>query len=177
MFMQFKAFNEEVLYCEDAIVKVSPQDIERLKGEALNNKRKRVRICAHRNVEDNPHEMLIIHTKGAYIPPHKHLNKSESFHVIEGVVDVIIFDEEGGIADVIEMGDYASGKPFYYRISDPIYHSLMIHSNFLVFHETTKGPFNKEDTIFPSWAPGENAEHEVYPYMRDLSCSVETFKS
>ena len=28
--------------------------------------------------------MFIYHSKGAYIRPHKHLNKEESFHLISG---------------------------------------------------------------------------------------------
>lgn len=36
--------------------------------------------------------MLIVMAKGSYIRPHKHKNKSESFHIIEGLLDVIVFD-------------------------------------------------------------------------------------
>ena len=99
--------------------------------------------------------MLIVHTRNTYVRPHKHLNKSESFHLIEGSVDVVIFDEAGGVAEVIRMGDFASGRRFYYRIEQPAYHTLLITSDVLVFHETTNGPFRREETIFAPWAPEE----------------------
>jgi hypothetical protein len=51
------------------------------------------------------------------------------------------------------MGDYASGRKFYYRSDAQAYHTLIIRSDVLVFHETTQGPFRREDTVFATWAP------------------------
>jgi len=112
--------------------------------------------------------MLIVHAKNTYVRPHKHLNKSESFHIIEGSADVIIFNEEGSIIEVIEMGDFKSGKQFYYRLSEPYYHTLLIHCDFLVFHETTSGPFNRSDTVFASWSPSEEDTNGVNIFMESL---------
>ena len=77
-----------------------------------NHPRSRIRLCAHPDVNDTLHEMLIVHEKGTYVRPHKHLNKTESVHIIEGSVDVVIFDDDGNITDVIQMGDYKSGRNF-----------------------------------------------------------------
>src|SRR5687768_8037033 len=90
-------FNDEVLIAATPIVTVSPADIEALKALALQNPRKRIRICTHKDTADPLHEMLIVHTRDTYVRPHKHLNKSESFHVIEGTVDVVIFNESGDV--------------------------------------------------------------------------------
>ena len=164
--MQTKKFNEEVLYTNEEITNVSRQDIAALKKMAMANPRQRIRLCSHRSVEDAIHEMLIIHAKEAYVRPHKHLHKSESFHLIEGSVDVLLFDENGQLRQVIEMGDYASGKQFYFRINDPVYHTLIINSDFIVFHEATQGPFVRTDTIFAPWAP-EN-DHEGMKFICTL---------
>ena len=53
------------------------------------------------------------------------------------------------------MGDQYSGKIFYNKLDKPYYHMLIIRSDFLVFHEITTGPFAKNKTIFPDWAPKE----------------------
>jgi hypothetical protein len=53
------------------------------------------------------------------------------------------------------MGDSTTKKPFYHRLNKPIYHMLIIKTDFLVFHEITEGPFIKSNTIFPEWAPIE----------------------
>ena len=113
--------------------------------------------------------MLIVHGKSTYVHPHKHPGKSESTHIIEGLVDIILFDDDGRIDRVIEMGDYASGKIFYYRIATPIFHTLIIRSDILVFHETTNGPFNKESTIFAPWAPEEADSTSVSHFLSNLN--------
>jgi len=167
--MGVKQINEEVLYVQDEIVRVGRAEIESLKKDALRNERKRIRLCTHRDVADAVHEMLIVHTKGTYVRPHRHLNKSESFHLIEGRVDVVLFDDDGGVTDVIPMGDYASGQKFYYRISDAVYHTLIIHSGFVVFHETTQGPFRRADTEFAPWSPDDKDVKAVQEFMQNLN--------
>lgn len=175
--MHVSEHNEEVLFAADKIVQVKREYIYFLKERVRHNQRKRIRLCTHKNIDDELHEMLIVLTKGAYIRPHKHLNKSESFHIIEGSVDVIVFDDEGHIIEVIQMGDYSSGSTFYYRISDPYYHTPLIRSDFLVFHETTNGPFTRSDTIFAPWAPEESNSAAGKEFMEQLAQAVESFLS
>ena len=157
----------------EPIVRISRADIQALKDQALRNPRQRIRICAHKDTLDRLHEMLIVHTRSTYVRPHKHLNKSESFHVIEGSADVVIFDEAGGVAEVIRMGDYASGRRFYYRIEQPAYHTLLITSDVLVFHETTNGPFRREEMIFAPWAPEEQDEAARAGFVVRLQAEIE----
>ena len=175
--MRVKQINEEVLFADDRIVRLEARDIEFLKERARCSKRKQMRLCAHKDIDDKLHEMLIVHSKETYVRPHKHLNKTESFHVIEGLVDVILFDERGKIVEVIRMGDYLSGCEFYYRISDPYYHTLLIRSEVLVFHETTNGPFRRSDTIFAPWAPDESETVDQKEYMEQLARDIESFVS
>lgn len=145
----------EVFYPEDEIVAVDRADLDELKRLAMLNPRQRVRLCAHSSPDDALHEMFIVHARGCYVRPHKHVGKSESMTVLEGEVDVVLFDEDGAIRDVVRMGAPGTGKIFYQRLSDAIYHTLIIRTEFLVFLETTGGPFLRENTVFPEWAPQE----------------------
>jgi cupin fold WbuC family metalloprotein len=162
----------EVMYAINNIERINKKNIEEFKQLSSKNQRKRIRLCAHHNKNELIHEMLIVHERGVYVRPHKHPEKSESTHIIEGVVDVVIFDDYGHIEDVIRMGDYASGNIFYYRMATPLYHTLIIRSDILVFHETTNGPFNKLDTVFPSWAPLGDNEQYVVDYMNKLTQEI-----
>jgi cupin fold WbuC family metalloprotein len=159
--MRTRRESDEVLYPDEPIVVVGPADIEELKAEA-NESRRRIRLCTHRDVADRVHEMLIVHERGTYVRPHKHLGKSESFHVIEGLCCVVLFDDAGQVLRVVKLGDHASGRPFYYRISDPNFHTLLIESEMLVFHETTAGPFKPAETVFAHWAPEDGGEAKRY---------------
>jgi cupin fold WbuC family metalloprotein len=162
----------EVRYATDEIVTVDAGDVARLKQDASDNARRRIRLCAHRNIGDRLHEMLIVHARDAYVRPHKHLGKSESFHVVEGDVDVVLFDDEGGVREMIRMGAFASGRPFFYRIADPVFHTLLIRSEVLVFHETTSGPFRREDTVFAPWAPDDGDAMAVNRFLVDLEARL-----
>jgi cupin fold WbuC family metalloprotein len=147
--------SSEVLYPKDEIVFVSSSDLEELKLQAILNQRQRIRLCTHNSSDSLLHEMFIIHTNECYVRPHKHIGKVESMAVLEGEVDIVLFNDDGTIKNIVKMGDMSSGKIFYYRIADPIYHMLLIRTKFLVFHEVTQGPFLREQTIFPEWAPKE----------------------
>ena len=166
--MQVKYLNEEVLYTEQEFVSLSSFDMDFLKKKAVKNRRKRIRLCAHKNLQEAVHEMIIVHTNDAYVRPHKHLRRCESFHVIEGIADVIIYDDKGNPLETIKIGDYNSGRNFYCRIPQAYFHSLIIRSDFLVFHETTQGPFDKTDTVFASWAPSEEDSIQIEAFKRRL---------
>ena len=110
------------------------------------------------NPSDKLHDMIIVHGKECYVRPHKHETKSESITILEGEADLILFEEDGSIRGVISMGEVKTNKAFFYRISNSIYHMLIIRSKFLTFHEATEGPFDREDTKFPEWSPTEDSD-------------------
>ena len=152
----------------DSIVKLSGKEIDFLRAEVNRSVKKRARICAHRTDEDPLHEMLIVIGADSYIHPHRHLGKSESFHIIEGEVDIVIFADDGNIEEIIELGDLQSGKKFYYRLDDAKYHTLLIHSEILVVHEVTNGPFSRELTKLAPFAPSEEDRVEALRYIDNL---------
>ena len=170
-----KQVSEEVIYTEGSIVSVGHQDIEVLIKKSEVTRRKRMRLCTHKNTEDDLHEMFIVHPLGAYVRPHKHLNRAESLHVVSGSADLVVFDDEGNVTGVVKMGDYASGKRFYHRTSGPFYHTLLIKSDVLVFHESTIGPFRKSDSISAPWSPNESDGRGATEFMRRLENEVNLF--
>lgn len=133
--MHVKKSNEEVLVANDRIVKLRSAYIEFLKKRSVDTARKRIRLCAHKNESSILHEMFIVHTKDTYVRPHKHLQRIESLHIIEGYADIFLFDKRGRITSIIRMGDYLSGLDFYYRIEHPVYHTMVIKSDYLVFQD------------------------------------------
>ncbi len=176
--IRFDEINEEILYTRDSVTRIDLADVEYLKALSRNTRRKRIRLCAHPDVSDALHEMLIVHHAGNYVPPHKHPGKSESFHMIEGILNIVLFEDDGSIRDVFRMD--ASGKEgfFYYRLSEPLYHTVIAVSDVVVFHETTNGPFRREDMVIPRWAPGDSADEEVIrAYMSQLHSSLEGRKA
>jgi cupin fold WbuC family metalloprotein len=112
--------------------------------------------------------MLIVLPRNAYVRPHKHIGKIESFTILEGEADVLLFEEDGTVRQRIYMGCLSSGKTFYYRLSRPVFHTLVVRSEFLVFHEVTEGPFRTEKTVFADWSPDERDVSSSSAYLAGL---------
>ena len=172
MVQQYRSLSPEVLYPAAVMTTTDRSDIDLLKQLSSRNPRKRIRLCAHSSPDESLHEMLIVHERSVYVRPHKHPGKSESTHIIEGLVDVVMFDDEGRVEGIIRMGDYASGRTFYYRMAVPVFHTLIIRSDVLVFHETTNGPFDRRDTVFAPWAPDDGDVDSASTFMAELNDRV-----
>ena len=164
------------MYLNEAISGCNNSDIATLKALAVHNSRKRIRLCTHHSETNLLHEMLIVHDFGTYVRPHKHIGKSESIHIIEGVVDLVIFDDDGKVSRVVQLGDYPSGRLFYFRMDAPIFHTLIIRSASLVFHETTNGPFDRAETIFAPWSPIEADDISIVDFTDRLEKKIELIK-
>ena len=159
--------NDEVLYVKEMAVTVAAPDLAELRRLASLNPRRRIRLCTHQTAGDHVHEMIIYHPKGAYVRPHKHVGKEESFHLVYGEVDLVLFDESGGVVRVVGIGDYTSGKPYYYKIPAGSYHTQLFRKD-TVFHEVTEGPFNPRDTVLAKWGPAEQDVSLVNDYVAEL---------
>ena len=170
-----KELQPGVYLATDLVVQLDRADVRRLVATAEALPRRRARICSQRANDTPIHEMLIALGRETYVRPHMHPAKTESFHVIEGLCDVVLFDDRGSVRDVISLGDYQSGRVFFYRIADPIFHTLVIRTPIFVIHETTNGPFLPEETVVASWAPAEADTPAAKAYMEDLSGKVDDF--
>lgn len=169
--MKTRAVNNEVLYPDESVVHLHADDMQALKAGATRNARQRMRLCAHADEQAPLQEMIVAVTRRAYIRPHKHLTRAESYHVIEGQADLVLFDDAGAITRVIPLGDAASGKAVFCRLSEPLFHALVLRTETLVFHETTTGPFRREESVFAPWAPAEN-DLAVAEFLRKLADSA-----
>jgi cupin fold WbuC family metalloprotein len=165
----FENTSEEILYpINSDIVSVSQSEVKQLIENSTHTARKRMRFCTHRNPSDDLHEMVIVHEKDTYVRPHKHLGRSESFHIIQGRCDIVLYEDDGTIREIVEMGDFNSGYNFYYRLNQNLFHTMIIYSEHLVFQETTLGPFEPESSLFAPWSPAANEIDKVEIFMKKI---------
>lgn len=169
--MQIQRISDEVFYAQGAVLTFGARDLDFLWSQAGRNPRKRARLCTHRDVNDPLHEMLIINLRDTYVRPHKNLNKPKSFQILEGVMDVVMFDEAGVVHSAVRLGAYDSGLPYYFRLHQTRYHTLRTVSERVLFQETTIGPFQPGDTVFAPWSP-EDGQPECAAFLEDLDRSV-----
>ncbi|MBU3540825.1 WbuC family cupin fold metalloprotein [Polynucleobacter sp. UB-Tiil-W10] len=166
--LPLRKVNDEVFMATDEVIRFDSRYVDLIKQSAAKNARGRARICAHRGPSDILHEMLIAIRSDSYIRPHRHHQKVESFHLVDGLVDVVVLNEDGSIADVVELSHQGN---FYYRLDLPRYHTLLIHSPVLVIHEITNGPFEATQSDWGSFSPAEGSV-EVTAYISQLRKEV-----
>lgn len=164
----------EVYVATGPIATIGPREIRFLETALAQSARGRVRVNLHAGDDDGLHEMFIAIRPGSYIRPHRHPGKSEAFHLVRGAVDIVAFDEQGEISDVVQLSAAPPG-PFYYRLSAPLYHTVMVTSDILIFHEITNGPFRSGQSDFASFAPEERDVEAATAYVAALKRRVGAF--
>ena len=142
--IKFRKESNEVLYNTTKLPLLNKTQYDFLKKLAKKNKKKIIRLCVHKSKKELIHQMFIVHPKNYYVQPHFH-NREESMLILSGKVDVIIFDRKGNKKKIINMGDFNSGKIFYYKLPKNTLHTLIIRSKILFFLEITRGPFQKSN--------------------------------
>jgi len=166
----------EVFLTDGPVSTVGPDDIAVLRLAVAKTAKGRVRINAHPDSDDQLHEMIIAIEPRSYIRPHKHPGKSESLHIIEGAVDIVVFDEAGDIARIVSLAAPGGSRPFYFRMSETYFHTLIIRSDLLIAHESTNGPFRPEGTVFAAFAPEEGDTAAAMNFQTSLLGRVAAFQ-
>ncbi len=173
---RLKFVSPEVIYSDGGFLAVDGEAISILKARASAAPRRRCRLCFHADAEAAQHEMLIVMHNSSYVRPHRHIGKVETLSVIEGTCDAVLFDPSGAVTDVISMsapGDSSSsaGGCFFYRMPEGIFHTLIFRSEWLVFVETTIGPFDRAKSEAADWAPPESDAEAGHVYLSNLKLS------
>jgi cupin fold WbuC family metalloprotein len=170
--LKLKKINDEVFLAIEEIVRLDQRAVDFIKEKATDNLRGRARICAHKKPTDHLHEMLIAIRSDSYIRPHRHHNKVESFHLIEGCADIVILTHHGEIADRIRL---SKDHCFYYRLDAAYYHTLIIYSPLLVIHEITNGPFNPDSADYGEFSPDESEKNKIISYMTMMKEKISVY--
>tara|TARA_Y100000590_G_C15467492_1_gene918867 strand:- start:162 stop:662 length:501 start_codon:yes stop_codon:yes gene_type:complete len=114
--------------------------------------KKDLRICMHENSAANHHDMIILQQRSNSYPPHKHLKKGETYHMILGKMGCLLFNNNGKVKKmcVLKKGDI-------FRVPKNTYHTMLPISKYVIYHESKIGPFlKKTDSIFPKWIKNYN---------------------
>ena len=137
-----------VLINDSEVFVLNDSFLLKLKRLAQKHPLKRARLCLHESLTNKVHEMIIVAHRDGLINPHKHpKNKPESYHVIEGSLKVLLYNDNHEVKDEVTLFDYK--HPKIYRISGNVWHQPIPLTEWVVYHEVATGPFNKDkDVIF-----------------------------
>lgn len=133
--------------------------------------KKDVRICMHSKKQDKHHDMIILLQKKNFYYPHKHLKKTETYHVIKGKMACILFKKNGTKDKVCLLK-----KNDVIRMPFNTFHATVPLSQKVIFHESKNGPFlKKNDSIFPKWAKKFKSKKERELFKAQINKIAKNF--
>jgi cupin fold WbuC family metalloprotein len=165
---RLRQVSPEVLYSDGGFLAVDRDILRHLKKIALGSPKRRCRLCFHGSSDDLQQEMLIVMNRASYVCPHRHHLRAETLAVVEGTCETLLFDEHGRLTDVLPMSSAAEGGCFFYKMPSGIFHTLIFRSEWLVFLETTIGPFDPSASEAAPWAPPETDTAAGHAYLSSL---------
>ncbi len=148
-------------------VSVGEAEIAALLAEAEALGQVNMRICLHQTSQDSFHNMIILeYPNSRYFRPHRHGEKGETCHMIDGSLQLFVFNEDGSVLKS-EMMD-ADSNPIF-RVGAKQWHTLIPISSPVIYHESKLGPFlGDEDSLYPTWAPDGADMDEAMRYTQNL---------
>jgi cupin fold WbuC family metalloprotein len=145
-----------VFYNQDSVAEVGHDWYEKLKRQASLSENKRARLCLHHSPDDPLHQMVVVFHRDVLIRPHRQCGRSESYHMIFGELDILLFEEDGRPMRLVHLGDASSGKSQIYHMQDQYWHTVIVRSEYAAIHEITNGPFRTN--LYAPWAPEDPDE-------------------
>jgi cupin fold WbuC family metalloprotein len=128
--------------------------------------RLRMNFNIHDDYSDPVNRLLNAMEPGTYIRPHRHSDppKNETFIVLRGELDVLIFDDEGNVL-MRQTLSPASGN-YGMDIPAGVWHGLIVRQPDTVVYETKTGPYSPlTDKDFAAWSPNEDDKEGIVDYL------------
>jgi cupin fold WbuC family metalloprotein len=170
---------------------LDPELVAQTFKTALASDRKRVILRVHKGNEAVVRLMMNALTAETYVPPHKHDYElqRETFRIVRGHADVVLFKENGEINRVVELSGEPDGRKIV-TIHPGEIHTVIPHEGGFVMLERTRAPETgydpKTDKTLPPWAltePRAGEENyaekmeQVQNYQRDVKARAAKWKS
>tara|TARA_B100001029_G_C15039019_1_gene442238 strand:+ start:692 stop:1195 length:504 start_codon:yes stop_codon:yes gene_type:complete len=102
------------------------------------------RLNLHKSSKDKFHDMIIVSRKGASGDIHLHKKFYTTYHLLIGKVVFFFYDKNIKQVKKIVMNNK---KIKIIRVSPKVFRSHTTLSDFAIFHEIRKGPYNRSDII------------------------------
>ncbi|ATH09172.1 hypothetical protein BIY24_14830 [Halobacteriovorax marinus] len=162
----------QAIFKRGDFVSLSIEDINTLKEEVTKSPTKRYRYCLHQAHQDTIQEMVIAMMEDSYCRPHSHPQaSSESYHIIEGELLVLIFNNKGKVIDSVRLN---SRENLILRMNNGTIHMPIALSEIVIYHETISGPFEKDLMVhYVDWAPREDDIEESKLFLNQVKSQYE----
>ena len=155
-----------------AVVTVDEEQIERGIAASRGSSRRRIILPLHRRQEAPVQRMVNFLQPDTYIRPHLHPREdaTESITMMQGRIGFLVFDEKGGVEQMIPLG--GEGEPKVIDLEPRVCHSFVVLEDDTVIFESKRGPYDTErDKTFADWSPEEGSD-EAMAWIREMKKRV-----
>ena len=140
-----------VYFCTEYPSIITQLAIERLIEIALVREIRRFRICLHQSQNEAVQEMIMVMLKPQRIDTLQtisldNLDRTTSYHLIEGDMLVSSHDDKGIITDTYHLKAHDPSLATSIRLNAGKIRSIQVLSDRCIFIETASGPFTDEMT-------------------------------
>jgi len=132
--------------------------LDQLKGAAASTQRRRANLNVHAELDANVQRLFIATQPDTYMRPHRHAeaHKWEFFIVLEGKIDLLVFDDAGALLQRIEMSGEQTRAV---EVPPGTWHAYVCMQANTLAMEIKEGayiPTREQD--FAAWSPAENTD-------------------
>lgn len=144
---------------------ITSQNLHELTNKAKQVERLRAHLNVHESLDASVQRLFIATEPDTYMRPHRHpqAHKWEFFIVLEGEIDLLIFDDDGLLIQRTKMSESATRAV---EIPPNTWHAYVCQRSSTIALEIKQGvyiPTPEED--FAPWSPAEGAV-EVAEYLK-----------
>lgn len=115
------------------------------------------RLRTNHNLHEGPQaaiqRLAIKLRRGTYIRPHRHPQRWELGLVLQGRMELVLFDDGGALAERVTMTPIQGTLAL--ELPAGIWHSYVCVSDAATFFEVKEGPYDPALSEFAPWAPAE----------------------
>ena len=132
--------------------------LDQLSKAAAESPRRRKNLNMHDDYTDPCQRLFNAVEPATYIRPHRHLNppKAECFMAVRGKMALVVFDDKGGINQVVPFGDGCDVQAL--ELPAGQWHTFVVLKPGSIFFEAKTGPYVPlSDTDLAPWSPVEGS--------------------
>jgi cupin fold WbuC family metalloprotein len=136
--------------------------LDELDRKARESPRLRTNYNLHEGPEAPIQRLAVKLRQGTYIRPHRHPARWELGFVLQGRMDLVLFDDSGALTERITMTPMHGNLGVELPVAT--WHSYVCVSDAATFFEVKEGPYDPATSSeFASWAPAEgDAKAQAY---------------
>lgn len=146
---------------------ITEELLDEVTSQAKVNPRLRMNYNFHVSMDEPVHRMLNALEPDTYLPPHRHVDKEETYLLLRGSMWVIFYDDYGNVTDKVLLNPL-EGK-YGLEIPSGTWHSIIVLESGTVIFEIKKGPYSPlppEDIA--SWAPAPSDVKGAEAFMNKM---------